>query len=70
LDGRQKIDGAAVRFVEQGRRRERLKSPRRKVMVAPKKPKRPPLCEECGIYRSDPPSRLCPGCQAYGEHQR
>jgi rubrerythrin len=33
--------------------------------------KRPPLCEECGIInRSDPPSKLCPGCQAYAEHQR
>jgi hypothetical protein len=31
--------------------------------------KRPPLCDECGVKRSDPPSRLCPGCQAYQEHQ-
>lgn len=31
--------------------------------------KRPKLCDECGIYRADPPSKLCPGCQAYREHQ-
>jgi hypothetical protein len=31
---------------------------------------RPPICEECGVNRSDPPSKLCPGCQAYQEHQR
>ncbi len=28
----------------------------------------PPLCEECYVYRSDPPSKLCPGCQAYNDH--
>lgn len=27
-------------------------------------------CEECGKYRADPPSKLCPGCQAYREHQK
>lgn len=32
--------------------------------------RRPPICESCGTNRSDPPSRLCPGCQAYQEHQR
>lgn len=30
----------------------------------------PPPCEECGARPSDPPSRLCPGCEAYREHQR
>lgn len=30
----------------------------------------PPLCESCGQYRSDPPSRLCPGCEAYQDHLR
>lgn len=30
----------------------------------------PPKCEGCGVYRADPPSRLCPGCQAYEEHQQ
>lgn len=30
--------------------------------------KRPPMCEDCGKDRSDPPSKLCPGCQAYKEH--
>jgi hypothetical protein len=29
-----------------------------------------PRCEECGIYHADPPSKLCPGCQAYREHQQ
>jgi len=31
--------------------------------------RRPPICEGCGVNRSDPPSKLCPGCQAYREHQ-
>ena len=31
---------------------------------------RPRLCEDCDIYWADPPSRLCPGCQAYREHQQ
>jgi hypothetical protein len=26
-------------------------------------------CEECGTHWADPPSKLCPGCQAYREHQ-
>lgn len=30
---------------------------------------KPPMCEGCGVNRSDPPSPLCPGCQAYREHQ-
>jgi len=28
----------------------------------------PPMCADCGINRSDPPSKLCPGCQAYRDH--
>ena len=31
--------------------------------------RRPPLCEGCGVNRADPPSKLCPGCQAYQEPQ-
>jgi hypothetical protein len=27
-------------------------------------------CIECGTNYADPPSRLCPGCEAYREHQR
>ena len=27
-----------------------------------------PMCDECGKYPADPPSKLCPGCQAYREH--
>ena len=30
----------------------------------------PPKCEECGKNYADPPSKLCPGCQAYQEHLR
>jgi hypothetical protein len=30
----------------------------------------PPVCEECGIYPSDPPSQICVGCEAYKEHTR
>jgi hypothetical protein len=26
-------------------------------------------CVECGVNWSDPPSRLCPGCEAYRDHQ-
>lgn len=26
-------------------------------------------CEECGSYPADLPSKLCPGCEAYKEHQ-
>lgn len=38
--------------------------------VKPKKPRKPPMCEGCGQNRADPPSPLCPGCQAYREHQQ
>lgn len=31
--------------------------------------RRPPKCEGCGVNRSDPPSPLCVGCQAYRDHQ-
>jgi hypothetical protein len=30
----------------------------------------PPKCEGCGVNYSDPPSRLCPGCEAYQGHQQ
>lgn len=29
----------------------------------------PALCEGCGVNAADPPSRLCPGCKTYQEHQ-
>jgi hypothetical protein len=38
--------------------------------AARKRMAKPPLCEGCRINPSDPPSRLCPGCQAYDEHQK
>ena len=28
------------------------------------------MCEDCGERPADLPSRLCPGCEAYREHQR
>lgn len=28
------------------------------------------MCSECEKYPCDPPSKLCPGCQAYREHQQ
>lgn len=30
----------------------------------------PKMCVECGKYPADPPSKLCPGCEAYKEHQK
>lgn len=30
----------------------------------------PRECEGCGQNTADPPGRLCPGCEAYQEHQR
>lgn len=36
----------------------------------PKESQRPRKCEECGKYWADWPSRLCPGCEAYREHQQ
>jgi hypothetical protein len=30
--------------------------------------RKPPMCEECGKNRADPPGRLCVGCEAYREH--
>jgi hypothetical protein len=37
--------------------------------AAKEKVRRPPMCDGCGAKRSDPPSKLCVGCQAYREHQ-
>lgn len=31
-------------------------------------PRYPMLCEDCGKNYADPPSKLCPGCEAYREH--
>ena len=44
---------------------------RRRLMEARKKEQRKreaALCEECGIYPADLPSKLCAGCDAYREH--
>jgi Holliday junction resolvase len=37
--------------------------------MQPRQPAKPAICEGCGASRADPPSKLCPGCQAYREHQ-
>jgi len=31
--------------------------------------KMPPVCDGCGKGYADQPSKLCPGCQAYRDHQ-
>lgn len=37
--------------------------------LAETEPKEKPLlCEECGLYPADLPSKICPGCAAYKEH--
>jgi hypothetical protein len=28
------------------------------------------VCEDCGKYAADYPSKLCPGCEAYQAHTR
>lgn len=28
------------------------------------------MCAECGQYKADPPSDVCPGCEAYRDHTR
>lgn len=43
-----------------GNKNPRIKGDRRKAG----------LCEDCGIFHADSPSRVCPGCEAYREHQR
>jgi hypothetical protein len=43
---------------------------RRRGEAMTKQPRSPPKCVGCGTNRSDPPSKLCLGCEAYAEHQR
>ncbi len=43
---------------------------KRAVKAAKATRKKPKPCDECGIYLADPPSQLCPGCQAYREHTK
>lgn len=46
----------------------------RSVLAAlPALPAQPPaqeliMCDECGKYPADLPSKICPGCEAYREH--
>ena len=39
-------------------------------LVAASVGKFPKICEDCGKNYADPPSRVCPGCEAYTEHKR
>lgn len=32
--------------------------------------KKPIICEGCGQDYADPPGVLCPGCEAYKDHQQ
>lgn len=36
--------------------------------IARPKRRRSKMCKECGVNSADPPSRICPGCEAYREH--
>jgi hypothetical protein len=35
-----------------------------------KRVEKPKPCVECQVNLADLPSKLCPGCQAYKEHQK
>lgn len=66
-------DGAApeivagtTEYVTNGKRRE----PNCTVPNASVPSGKPKLCADCGRFPADPPSRYCPGCEAYREHQR
>jgi hypothetical protein len=54
-------------------RRHRGRSPTIRYATNPeRKPKPMPRrkrCDDCGVHWADPPSALCPGCEAYREHQ-
>jgi rubrerythrin len=45
-------------------------TPRRALAALQRRLREPLLCASCGKFQRDPPSRLCPGCEAYQEHQR
>jgi hypothetical protein len=38
------------------------------VQGTPRGTPHPMLCEDCGKNYADPPSRMCPGCEAYQAH--
>lgn len=37
--------------------------------TCPRRISRLVMCEECGVYPADLPLPICPGCEAYTEHQ-
>lgn len=43
---------------------------RNKHQVKPERMPRRQRCDDCGVHWADPPSALCPGCEAYREHQQ
>lgn len=56
-------------------RRHRGRPPTIRYATNPerKQPQRMPRrqrCDDCGVHWADPPSALCPGCEAYREHQQ
>lgn len=46
------------------------RTPPRALTALQRRLREPLLCASCGKFQRDPPSRLCPGCEAYQEHQR
>jgi hypothetical protein len=56
-------DGSLSAPMNRKQRRARAKT------AAPKTVHRK-RCRDCGTNWADPPSPLCPGCDAYQEHQR
>jgi rubrerythrin len=51
-------------------RQEAMRDERLDMIRAEMQRRRAPKCEDCGINPADPPSKLCPGCEAFREHQR
>jgi hypothetical protein len=41
---------------------------RRQAALAEYRPRRK-RCVDCGVHWADPPSQICPGCEAYQEHR-
>jgi hypothetical protein len=71
------LDEMPIKYPQQADRRNALRARMRREALGAKRvssvvraSKRLPMCEGCGVHRSDPPSHLCVGCQAYQDHQR
>jgi rubrerythrin len=55
---------------QEAMREERLDETRARLAEWRKRYPLPKKCIECGTNYADPPSKLCPGCEAYQEHTR